>query len=250
MIFRMLGVNISKLKNYWGIDSISPAKIETAILNAEKNKEYNLPRKHIWLYETPRPNAIMMNVTRIIGKDGRDLDVTNPIDHTEAEIVARSQVRDYSSFFINNVAGFENAFINDTGIEVGIRQTRSIGGIDKLSNNNVINKDKFDDAIVKSSWPIEMHRGTHPKVHWLINDYYEVPFGTLVPEEGENIIVAGRNLSAEHEGLASCRVTAQCFEYGHAAGIAANYSLKNNIPFRDIDGKIIKDLMNNDGANL
>ena len=36
----------------------------------------------------------------------------------------------------------------------------------------------------------------------------------------ENVIVAGRCLSAEHHALASARVTAQCFEYGHAAAVA------------------------------
>ncbi len=69
-------------------------------------------------------------------------------------------------------------------------------------------------------WPIELHDGEKPRLHWLLDDYYDVPFGALVPEHGENVVVAGRCLSAEHHALASARVTAQCFEYGHAAAVA------------------------------
>ncbi|WDZ74212.1 hypothetical protein PWW31_28550 [Vibrio harveyi] len=39
-----------------------------------------------------------------------------------------------------------------------------------------------------------MHSGDKPKLHWLINDYYDIPFHTLVPVVGENIIVAGTML--------------------------------------------------------
>lgn len=250
MIFRMSGVDIEKFKKDWGPDSISTSKIEDKMREFEKQGKYNLPRKQVWVFETPSPNEIIMNVTRVLGRDGRDLDVTDPIDHTEAEIMGREQVEAYANFFKDCIDGFQNAFIKETSCEVGIRQTRSIVGIDKLLDADVENMKKFDDGIVKSSWPIELHRGEKPKVHWLIDNYYEVPFGTLVPKKGENIIVAGRNLSSDHAALASSRVTAQCFEYGHAAAIAADYSIKNNILFRDIDGTIIRDLMNDDGAKL
>ena len=76
-----------------------------------------------------------------------------------------------------------------------------------------------------------------------MDDYYDVPFATLVPKLGRNVIVAGRCLSAEHEALASCRVTAQCFEYGRAAAIAADISIRDGIDFQQIDGRHISELM-------
>jgi hypothetical protein len=51
-------------------------------------------------------------------------------------------------------------------------------------------------------------------------------------------------LSAEHEALASCRVTAQCFEYGRAAAMATDLSLKFDLNYQDIDGMEITSLMN------
>jgi hypothetical protein len=50
-------------------------------------------------------------------------------------------------------------------------------------------------------------------------------------------------LSAEHEALASCRVTAQCFEYGRAAAIATQMSLRDGIAYKDMDGNVVSKLM-------
>jgi hypothetical protein len=104
-----------------------------------------------------------------------------------------------------------------------------------LTNDDVTSCHKRADGICRSPWPIELHVGDRPKLHWLVDDYYDVPFGALVPAVAENVLVAGRSLSAEHEALASARVTAQCFEYGHAAGVAADLSIETASRFRDLD---------------
>ena len=103
---------------------------------------------------------------------------------------------------------------------------------------------------MRSPWPIELHRGDRPKLEWLLDDYYEVGFDALVPVRGENLILAGRCLSAEHEALASARVTAQCFGYGHAAGIAAAEAVASGRSVRAITGGEIREQLNRDGAKL
>ena len=85
---------------------------------------------------------------------------------------------------------------------------------------------------------------------WLVHDYYEIPYGALVPATGENIIVAGRNLCAEHQALASCRVTAQCFGYGQAAGIAADLAIRSGKKLREICGEDVRAELNAEGARL
>ncbi|HLU44243.1 MAG TPA: FAD-dependent oxidoreductase, partial [Natronosporangium sp.] len=161
-----------------------------------------------------------------------------------------AQVREYARFLAEYVPGCENSYVVDTGVEAGIRQTRSIVGIQTLTNDDVVTARKRSDGIVRVPWPIELHSGERPKLHWILDDYYEVPYGTLVPETGENIIVAGRCLSAEHEALASARVTAQCFEYGHAAAVATALSLKNGTPLRDIPGETVRAAMASNGSAL
>lgn len=178
------------------------------------------------------------------------LNVIDPQDFTEAEITGRRQVRDYAKFLNRFVPGCEDAYVVDTGVEVGIRQTRSIVGVETLSNEDVLTCRKRSDGICRTPWPIELHSGDKPKLHWLLNDYYDVPYNALVPLIGENIIVAGRCLSAEHEALASARVTAQCFEYGHAAGIAAVKAINENKRIRDLTGEEIRSVMIKNGSAL
>ena len=103
-------------------------------------------------------------------------------------------------------------------------ELRFFGG---LTNKEVASGAKFADGIARSPWPIELHSGERPKVEWLLNDVYEIPFGCFVPTKGENILVAGRCLSAEHEAVASARVTAQCFGYGQAIGHAATMAIRD-----------------------
>lgn len=243
MIFRLGDVDVPKFLNFWGDNTILPAKAINLIQKLDDTGEFDLPRKKIWIFDTPRPNELLVNATRIVGTDGRDLNVTDVYDHTEAEISGRRQVREYFNFLQRHVPGCENSYISNTGVEVGVRQTRSILGVDRLTNEDVISHRKRSDSIARSPWPIELHYGEKPQVQWIMEDYYDVPYGALVPEVGENIIVAGRNLAAEHEALASARVTAQCFQYGEAAGTAAGLAIKSGYSFRELDGVEIRKLM-------
>lgn len=250
MIFRLGGVDVRRFKAYWGEDTISPDKVTEKMKEANNLKKYKLPRLKVWVYPTNRPGELFMNVTLINGWDGRALNVCDPDDHTEAEQVARKQVYEYARFFKEHIPGCEESFVNDFSCEIGVRQTRSIVGIERLMNGDVAGARKRPDGIVRCPWPIELHNGETPYMFWLLNDYYEVPYGALVPKQGENILAAGRNLCAEHQALASCRVTAQCFGYGQAAGIAADLAIRQGKLLRDLKGEEIREQLNREGAGL
>jgi hypothetical protein len=226
------------------------ADISDLILRLHNSHEYRLPRAKIFLFPTPRPNELLCNCTRIIGRDGRELNPLLVEDITEAEIEGRRQVREYARFFRDHMPGCEESFVNDTGVQVGVRQTRQILGRKTLRNEDVTSGAKFRDGIARCPWPIELHSGNKPRLVWLIDDYYEVPFDCFVPERGEGILAAGRCLSAQHEAMASARVTAQCFSYGHAIGHAAAIAVKERISPRAVDATAVRDKLNRDGAQL
>lgn len=250
MIFRIANIDMRKFLDYWGSDTICSARVSELLIEADASGAYDLPRAKIWIFPTPRPGELLVNATRLVGRDGRELYPGDPEDLTEAEFVGRHQVREYARFLTDHIPGCEASFINDTGVQAGIRQSRSIVGVERLTNEDVVARRKRGDGVVRSPWPIELHSGERPKLEWLDDDYYEVPYGALIPETGENLIIAGRCLSAEHEALASCRVTAQCFGYGHAAGIAASLSVERSEPVRSFEGAEIRALLNADGARL
>ena len=250
MIFRLQGVDVERFVATYGPDSILGADVMQAIVDANASGRYRLPRAKVFLFETPRPGELLCNATRIIGRDGRELNPINVADITEAEIEGRRQVREYARFFRDRLAGCEQAFVNDTGVQVGVRQTRQVDGITTLANEDVVTGVKRADGIARSPWPIELHSGEKPRLSWLFQDYYEVPYGCFVPQRGESLLVAGRCLSAQHEAMASARVTAQCFGYGHAIGHAAALALHERIAPRAIRGEDLRAVLNRDGAHL
>jgi hypothetical protein len=250
MIFKISGVDIETFKQTYGLNSIMPQEVTDLIIKMNKDNRYKLPRAKIWLFSTTKPNELLCNCTRIIGEDGRELNSLYYKDFTEAETQGRKQIREYAKFFKENLKGCEKSFVTDTGTQVGIRQTRQVDGVYKLKNSDVINGKKFKDGIARSPWPIELHSGNKPKVEWLLDDVYEVPLNCFIPKNCEGIIAAGRCLSAEHEAVASARVTAQCFSYGHAVGHAASISIKENMLLRDIKGENVREILNKEGARL
>ncbi|HET7741538.1 MAG TPA: FAD-dependent oxidoreductase [Mycobacterium sp.] len=249
MFFRLGNVNVEEFWAAWGFDTINPPWISGAIDEA-RAAGLDLPRNKIWVFATSRPGELLVNATRLTGPDGRILNVIDPADFTLAEIGGRQQVRAYARFLADAVPGCADSFVVDTGVEVGIRQTRTIEGIVTLRDSDVVEGTKRSDSICRSPWPIELHDGEKPRLRWLLDDYYDVPFGTLVPQRGENVIVAGRCLSAQHQALASARVTAQCFEYGHAAALATLVSLDSGTAYRDLDVRAVQDRMIANGSAL
>ena len=249
MFFRLGNVDRDAFWAAWGRDTICAPWVSEAIM-AARDRGFDLPRNKIWIFDTTRPNELLVNATRLTAPDGRMLNVIDPADFTIAEIAGRRQVREYARFLAEAIPGCARAYVVDTGVEAGIRQTRTVDCIETLRDSDVVDGVKRDDSICRSPWPIELHDGERPKLHWLLDDYYDVPYGTLVPAHGENIIVAGRCLSAEHQALASARVTAQCFEYGHAAAVATLLSLDNGTAYRDLTGQQVAARMVANGSAL
>jgi hypothetical protein len=146
------------------------------------------------------------------------------------------------------LVGCEESFVNDTGVQVGVRQTRQIRGAATLTNDDVVSGTKSKDAIARSAWPIELHSGEKPQLKWLLDDYYDISYDSFVPVTGEGFLVAGRCLSAEHEAMASARVTAQCFSYGQAIGMAAAMSLREGMAPRKLPVAELREALRKDGA--
>jgi hypothetical protein len=249
MIFRVLGVDVERFMAAHGPDTIMGADVSEQIAKADGNG-YRLPRRKIFLFPTPRPGELVCNATRVIGADGRELNPLYVKDITEAEMEGRLQVRDYVRFFRAHLKGCENAWLNDTGVQVGVRQTRQIDGVATLANDDIVSARKVPGAIARSPWPIELHAGDKPRLSWVLRDYYEIPYECFLPKRGEGLIAAGRCLSAQHEAMASARVTAQCFAYGQAAGLAAAICVREKIAPRGLTGVALRTELRRRGAEL
>jgi 2-polyprenyl-6-methoxyphenol hydroxylase-like FAD-dependent oxidoreductase len=242
MVFRMGGVDMGAFL------ATDPAEIERLAAEADRSGLYRLPRHHVYAFPMPNRAEVLCNMTRIARPDGRAPDVLEGGDLSWAEAEGRRQAREYARFLRDRVPGFARAHLVDTGAQVGIRQTRSIAGVGRLTNADVLSGRKFEGAASLSAWPIEVHEaGGGVTIRYLEGGTYDIPFEALLPESGPNLVVAGRCLSAEHEALASARVTAQCLGMGYAAGAACGLMLASGAPSQGLTGAAVRDWMRGRG---
>ncbi len=161
-------------------------------------------------------------------KIGIPLPVTYaPGNLQELKTVAQSFVDNLSQFLIKNVAAFKHASIQHIAPEVGTRTgIRSVGRY-VLTEEDVLQCRKFDDAVANASWPIE-EWGQQRRVNMSYfgeYDFYQVPAACLHSGSISNLFFAGRNISATEKAIASARVMGICLQTGYAAGsLAAAYA--------------------------
>ena len=208
----------------------------------------DIPRELVSFFISPYPDEVTVNMTRVT-----NIDPLDPDDLTRAEIEARHQVMELLRFFRERVPGFEQARIAATGTQVGIRESRRIVGRYTLTADDVLHARKFDDAIARSAYPIDIHNpsGSGTTTHRLAQgESYEIPYRCLVPVNREQLLVAGRCISTTHEALASTRLTPTVMTLGQAAGTAAALANKGGVRVGDVGADALRETLIADGVDL
>lgn len=218
---------------------------ECIVKQARERGEWTLEREFMNLYREPTPRQWRVNTTRVQNIDG-----TNPDDLSRAEIESRRQAWELLRFFRSHCPGLENAQLIATGTQVGVRETRHILGDYVLNGQDVLEGRRFDDSIAQCSYPIDIHdpQGPRGRLEGISADHYEIPYRCLVPQQVDNLLVAGRPISADHEGAASARVIPPCYATGQAAGTAAAISVKQSVKPRDVDVEELRTTLKSQGA--
>ncbi len=218
---------------------------ECIVKQARESGDWTLEREFLNIYREPTPGQWRVNTTRVQNVDG-----TNPDDLSRAEIESRRQAWELIRFFRSHCPGLEIAQLLATGTQVGVRETRHILGDYVLNGADVLEGRKFEDSIAQCSYPIDIHdpQGPRGRLEGIHADHYEIPYRCLVPRDVENLLVAGRPISADHEGAASARVIPPCYATGQAAGTAASLAIKQGVAPRDVDIDQLRMTLSEQGA--
>lgn len=178
-----------------------------------------------------------VNTTRIYGS------AISAVDLTRAEMEGRKNVHDIVAFYRRNCKGFEKSWVMKTSSTIGIRETRRLQGVYTLTGDDVVNGTRFEDTIAVGTWPIDVHPPQgHTGMHRMyVPVPYHIPYRALLPTKTDNLIVAGRCISADRDAMGSLRVGATCGAIGHAAGVAAALSAMNATVPRALNVNEIQD---------
>lgn len=153
------------------------------------------------------------------------LGIPVPVTHSpknlqELKKSAADFIKNLTAFLIATVPCFKNAGINNIAPEVGTRVGMRTMGNYILTEEDVLQCKKFDDAIANGAWPIE-EWGQHKKVkmqYLMADDFYQVPAGSLQSASIKNLFMAGATIAATSAAIASARVMGICLQTGYAAG--------------------------------
>ena len=81
-------------------------------------------------------------------------------------------------------------------------------------------------------------------------DYCEIPYRSLLPQNVDNLLTAGRCCSSEFHANGAMRIIGPAMGTGHAAGLAAYIAVTENVRPRDIDGVELRNKLIAEGVAL
>lgn len=218
---------------------------------AEAEGAYRFPRLSVMVRPQPHSGEWRANMTRI-SRDGQPLDGTNVDDLTFAELEGRRQVDMYARFLREWVPGFEASYVIESAPQIGIRETRRIVGPYVLTEEDVVQSADFSDVIGCNPWPIERHTANREtRWGWIRGrGYHQIPYRCLLPQHVDNLLVAGRCVSADPVAQSSIRVSGPCFAMGQAAGVAAALCVQRGEAPAGVDVEHVQRLLQGQGVFL
>lgn len=115
----------------------------------------------------------------------------------------------------------------------GKRESRRFLGPVVLTEHDIRRAETRDDTVAYGGWPMDLHPPAGVDApeeaactqHWFPH-LFSIPFGALHSRNVDNLLFAGRNISATHVAFAATRVMGTCAVMGQAIGTAAAQLLR------------------------
>jgi hypothetical protein len=196
-------------------EEFKPEPAELVARIEEKADEYGLVRRDGLAFFFPGRGTAVMNMTH----------VEAPLDAVraaQAQLAGRAQADRVVAFLrLEFPKAFGDAKVRSYGFP-GRRQTRWIAAEHQLTLDEVRTGVRFDDAVARTAWPIELHDRAEGYV-WETFDpdhVHYVPLRSLIPIGAHNLVAAGRCVDGDAAALSSVRVMGPCAAMGYGAAHA------------------------------
>jgi succinate dehydrogenase/fumarate reductase flavoprotein subunit len=119
--------------------------------------------------------------------------------------------------------GYEHVYLVETAPQLGVRITRVLDGLKTVTLDDLKAGTRFADVVGVGG----SESGNHGE--------WQIPYGALVPTEIDNVLAAGRCISAEIRMADLVRLIPNCFVTGHAAGVAGAVAVQERCSPRQVD---------------
>ena len=236
LMFKVAGVDMAQAVFPGSFETLVPT--EKGELQALAKKLLPPPAGHVLLYRSPIPGVVTCNMTNVIGIDG-----TDAADLTRAELECRRQLLPIVQFLRDYVPGYAHCYLLETASLIGVRETRHFAGVQTLTEQDILEARQFPDWVVYGAhFNFDVHNLTGSGLdvtgcqhHFTQQNGYTIPYGCLVPQTVDGLLLSGRNLSGTHMAHSNFRVMPICIGSGWAAGTAAALAARQGIRSRDVN---------------
>lgn len=220
----------------WGFGSLLKKGAEEGLAPILRNEMH----VSVW----PPKKLAIMNVTRVAGDPLDDASRSKAISQLRKQAVA------FSRFLIQDVPGFQNAYLSKVGRGAfAHRASRSIVGEYTLTEADFRQGRAFEDGIAQSCFPSDRHDTKGASMLVVESSgTLDISVRCMIPQKIDGLIVAGRCVSAEKVVTASIRMTAPCMAMGQAAGTAAALAAESGVAIRALDVKLLKSELASNGV--
>ncbi|MEO9573286.1 MAG: FAD-dependent oxidoreductase [Roseobacter sp.] len=155
------------------------------------------------------------------------MDDLSSTSFSNAERASREAAYDYVALLRAHVPGFQNAYVVQTGPQIGIRESRHPAARYELTYEDIATGRQREDGVAKAAWPMEDHTIPGKPVYTPVGGegWASIPLDALRAKGIDNLYFAGRTIGADPRAYASIRVMGTAFATGDAAGRAAAHML-------------------------
>lgn len=203
----------------------------------------DLPQGRRLYWEQNNDGSLLVNMSRVKANGAKIEDVNY------AETEALKQV--YSIAYYLQKTGFENYALTHIAPQTGTRETNQIVGLYTLNEQDLTSGARFADVVAQTNYEIDIHSPDAQKTTDERKiDGYDIPYRCMVPESLDNLLIAGRSISATHVAMSSMRVQATCYALGQAAGIAASLSIDSAVRMQNISIDKLHDILEDQGVKF
>lgn len=212
------------------------------IEEARSNGEFDIPRDRVIFAKQPNQNEIVVNATRVL-----DVDPTDPLSVSRAEVEAHRQVKVLFNFFKKYCPGFKDIFLANIAAGTYARESRRITGIKTMTDINVDQLMVPEDSVALAGYNVDIHTG-HGLVLQPSEHAIGIPYGCLVSRNIQGLLTSGRCISADPYALGLTRAMSTCMAIGEAAGTAAALAVRSRVELPTIDVAELRSLLRHKGA--
>jgi hypothetical protein len=191
-----------------------------------------------------------------------DIDGTDERSLTKGLIEGRRTMPEFEDFYRRHMPGYEDIELVATGAILGIRETRRVMGDYVLNVEDFKSRAVFDDEVGRYSYPVDIHarsdsdkdkaefRRLWAELRYKDGENYGLPYRSLIPRTLDNVLVAGRCLSADRYMQSTVRTMPCCYITGQAAGMAAAIAAETGQATREVDVRALQRRLKSIGAYL